>query len=263
MTFSKVLITGASGTVGSALRRALEQRGATVAAWDRQAVPPSRFDLMEDYLRGIQPEGIYHLATSSRPVGLPNESRLVNVEWTGRLGELSAKLEIPIIFSSTVMVFSEKTPGPYTPDTPPDAPEGYGYEKRKAEELLREKNPQARIARLSWQIGETAGSNNMFDFLTRQMAENGRIAASASWLPACAFLGDTAAALLRLLQKPPGIYLLDSNRKWSFLQIVEALKEKHQTDWRIAAQQEFVYDQRMLDERMEMPPLSDRLPSLR
>lgn len=102
----------------------------------------------------------------------------------------------------------------------------------------------------------------MLDHIEKQIAEHGKLSASRKWLPACSFLPDTAAALLRLAAMPGDIYLLDSNEQWNYYEIALALKEAHDKDWPIEATDDFIYDQRMIDLRSQMPPLSEHLPLL-
>jgi dTDP-4-dehydrorhamnose reductase len=160
------------------------------------------------------------------------------------------------------MVFSDSAIGPFTPDSAPDAAEGYGYEKRRAEERVFCQNPKAIVARLGWQIGEEAGSNNMIDFLEKQFTSNGYIKASRKWYPACSFVRDTASALVGLVSATPGLYLIDSNTRWNFYEIVSALNERHGRRWKIVANDDFVFDQRMVDPRVPIPALQHTLPTL-
>jgi dTDP-4-dehydrorhamnose reductase len=260
----KAVVTGASGAVGSALVALLKEKGHEVVAWDRKIVPIEFYHRMEDFLRAENPDVLYHLAIASKPTGRAGEHLLVNYEWPSELAWISRVLGFRFVFASTVMVFSEKTtPGPYTLATPADAPEGYGLEKRRAEDRVLRQNPRAVVARLGWQIGQEPGSNNMIDFFEKRMAEEGRIAASRRWFPACSFLEDCAGALLKLATTPPGLYMIESNRGWNFYEIASALNVQHSGRWKIEPNDDFVCDQRMLDPRLETPALSGRLKSLR
>ncbi|WP_428263343.1 sugar nucleotide-binding protein [Haliangium sp.] len=258
----KALITGARGTVGRALTRQLEAGGHEVVVWDRARVPIDDYHVMEAFVRQVAPDVVYHLAIASQPSGREGESWLVNYEWASELAWITRVLAVPLVFTSTAMVFSNHAQGPFTRDSVPDAQEGYGYEKRRAEERVRHQNPDARIVRLGWQIGDAPGSNNMIDYFDRQVREHGVVRASTRWYPATSFLADTADALAGLTVRPPGLYMLDSNRAWTFYDIACALSRKHQNAWRVEPSQDFVYDQRMRDDQVVMPSLAERLPGL-
>ncbi len=258
----KAIVTGAHGTVGSTLTRHLKQLGHQVVAWDRDAVPITRYQPMEDFVRQEKPDVLFHLAIASRSTGAPNESWLVNYEWAGELAWITRRLDVRFVFTSSVMVFSDNARGPFTPDSQPDAATGYGNEKRQAESRVSYQNPDTVVARLGWQIGDAPGSNNMIDFFEKQMAQNGCIKASRKWYPACSFISDTAAVLVDLANTTPGLYLVNSNTRWNFYEIASALNVEHGRRWKIVADDSFVFDQRMLDLRVPIRSLSATLTAL-
>jgi dTDP-4-dehydrorhamnose reductase len=259
----KAIITGASGAVGSALSHYLTEQGHTAIAWNRAETPIDDYAAMETYLRHHQPDVLFHLAVATQSTGRENEAWAVTYEWTSELAWLCRQLNIRFVFTSTVMVYTNDAIGPFTPATLPDAPEGYGYEKIQAEARTFAQNPSAVVARLGWQIGNAPGTNNMVDFLERQQAEQGEIRASRKWLPACSFVQDSAAALTALATFPAGLYLVNSNTQWSFYDIVVALNALHGNRWNVVPDDAFVYDQRMLDERVPIASLDERLPALK
>jgi dTDP-4-dehydrorhamnose reductase len=258
----KIVITGASGTIGTALHNYLNSQDHQIIAWDRQQIPIDNFLAMEDYLRHTEPDVLYHLAIASQSSGLENESWLVNYEWSGELAWISRILDIKFIFTSTVMVFSDNAKGPFTIHSVPDAGSGHGFEKRKAEELVFAHNPDALVIRLGWQIGENSGSNNMIDYLEKQMTVHGKIKASRKWFPACSFIADTVRVLSTLVDSEPGIYMIDSNRQWNFYEICCSLNKEYGNKWRIEETDDFIFDQRLIDTRLEVPTLKKRLKDL-
>lgn len=259
----KALVTGARGTVGTALCAHLRAEDHEVVTWDRTRVAVDRYHDMEAFVRAESPDVLYHLAIASQPSGRENEGWLVNYEWPSELAWITRTLDITFVFTSTAMVFSNDAKGPFQRDSVPDAKEGYGYEKRRAEERVFAQNPAARVVRLGWQIGTAPGSNNMIDFFESHMRDHGHVNASTRWYPATSFLPDTAAALERVAQLPRGLYMLDSNRSWTFFEIAEALNELHGNRWEIRATDDFVYDQRLIDDAIAMPALDHHLPRLR
>ncbi len=260
----RVLVTGLRGTVGRALGPVLAARGHDVLGWDRATVPADDPASMEQLLRFAQPHALIHLAIASTPTGLADEGRRVNILWPDHLAGLTRDLGIRLVHVSTVMVFRDTTPGPYPVDAAPDADTGYGLDKREAEERVREANPGACVARIGWQIGETPGSNNMIDFLETRTREDGAVRASRRWIPACSFLADTADTLAALTGDPAatGVYQVDGNPGWNFHEIATALSARHGNRWPVEPTEDFVHDQRMLDPRVSIAPLSQRLPSL-
>lgn len=259
---SRAIITGANGTVGSRLSHFLRQQGLEVILWDRSRVPVDDYWAMERFVRESAPEVLFHLAVASQPTGKPGESWLINYEWTSELAWITRTLGIRFVFSSTAMVFSNDARGPFTLDSQPDAPEGYGYEKRRAEERVFHQNPEARVVRLGWQIGEEPTGNNMVAFLEDKMRREGKVRVSTRWYPACSMLDDTVQALHTLSKAEPGLYMLDSNERWNFYEIACALNARHGGRWQVEPTEDFVFDQRMQDERVRLPSLKERLPEL-
>ena len=258
----KAVVTGATGTLGQVLTERLKREGWTVIPWNRQLVPANDYDQGALFLGRVKPDVLFHLAIASRPSGADNEGWHINHDWPAQLADLCHEQQRHLVYVSTAMVFSDAAKGPFTPSAKPDAGQGYGYEKRMAEEAIRRRLAQAHIVRLGWQIGTGAGGNNMVEHLRRQHDEQGRILASRRWLPACSTLTDSSDLLLAVLAQPAGTYMIDSNRRWTFYDIARAINERYGFGWHIEACDDFVYDQRMQDERLPAPPLSAHFPLL-
>jgi dTDP-4-dehydrorhamnose reductase len=258
----KALITGANGTVGARLRERLQREGMEVRSWDRSQVPVDDYWRMEAFVRETAPDVLFHLAIASKPTGREGESWLVNYEWPSELAWITRQLGVRFVFTSTAMVFSDNARGPFTITAEPDAKEGYGHEKRRAEERVLHQNPNARVVRLGWQIDDHPQGNTMTAALEAQMRDSGVVRASDRWYPACSFLDDTAAALQHAAGEPPGLYMADSNERWTHFEIAGALSAKLGRGWRVEATSDFIYDQRLIDARLGLPSLKERLPTL-
>lgn len=257
--FMKALITGSHGTLGKVLTETLNSEHIETIGWNRSEIDPTDVVRGEHYVEEIRPDFIFHLATDSHPSGTDNEAWKINVEWSENLARWSHRMKIPMVYTGSVMVFTDNATGPFRIDSIPDATEGYGFFKRSAEEHILRANPKAVVARIGWQIGRDDGSNNMVAHLAERMRDGGLIHAGTKWLPACSFLEDTVPELIRLAREGSGLYQIDSNRKWNFYQIVRALDEMLNAGWEIIPTEDFIYDQRMIDDRVRIPALSSRL----
>src|SRR5262245_59253637 len=98
----RVLVTGASGTIGSSLCTVLKQGGHEVFTWDKKQVPINDYYKMENFLKLINPDVLFHLAYSEDP----SESWFVNYEWSSELAWLTGILRIRFVYTSTNLVFS-------------------------------------------------------------------------------------------------------------------------------------------------------------
>lgn len=242
----KLLVTGLNGTVAPAVAQQLQSRGHEVVGWNRAEVSPENPAEMSDFLHMVQPAAVLHCATGSSG-------------WAEWLAHWCGVNHVKFVFTSTVSVFSWAEPGPFGLDKRPDATDEYGRYKIECEQRIQHSNPQALIARLGWQIGEIAGSNHMVDFLSWE-SEKGVIEASQQWLPSCAFLADTAEALVELLEiHPAGVYHLEGNPGLSFYEIATRLKNKHQADWEIVSTDRPVQDGRLAGEtRLKVGEITGR-----
>lgn len=257
----RALVTGSTGTVGRALTTALEGQGIEMLPWDRSLVPIGDYHRMEAFVRDMRPDVLYHLAVPSQPRG-PEEGWQVNYHWTSELAWIARSQQVKMVFASTALVFDTVPSGPYDLQRPANAESGYGREKRDAEVQLFRQNPDAVVLRMGWQIGRGYGGNDMVRDLRDRAARDGRIRASRRWIPACSFLPDTAEVLVQLgASDARGLYQVDANAGdgWSFHTLVERLGLALDESWDLEADDTHDQDQRLLDPRVQLPSLSDRL----
>jgi dTDP-4-dehydrorhamnose reductase len=246
-----IILTGASGTIGKTLLKLLKSKGLNCIPWDRNKFTIDNYHKMESFVLETKAEAIIHLAaiTSFDPE-LRKNSWQSNYEWPSELAWICSIHKIKFVFASTAMVFSNSHQGPYYPNTATSTTEGYGYEKRKAEERVLYQNPESVIIRLGWQISEE-GQNSMITHLDNEIQKNGVIQASEKWLPSCSFVEDTVEIFFQSLNFDKGIYQLNANNDMSFYEITNFLNDIFQKNWNIQPTQDFVYEQRMFDERFE------------
>ena len=250
-----LLVTGLSGTLGPRLAERAAGQGWRVSGWDRRAVPADDGPAAHAELQRLRPDAIAHLAIGS-------------VAWTGLLARHARDRGIPLLFTSTAMVFDHDPDGPHDVAAPRNARDDYGRGKVACEDVVRATHPRATIARLGWQIDPRATGNNMLAELDRWQARDGRIAASARWTPACSFIDDTSACLFDLLVgRYGGTVHLDSNavEAWTFDEVVTALKIHFERDWIVESDRTegaYAHDQRLVGGGVALPPLSARLPEL-
>lgn len=242
-----ILITGVNGTVAPVLADLCRQNSHTVTAWDRSKISPDDPDACLKYMKTLKPDLIFHLA-----MGGP--------EWAREMADYAHRAGIPYLFTSTVNVFDLSKSGPYPLDKLPDAEDDYGRYKQVCEKMILDVSPSAIIARIGWQIGHEAGSNNMVDFLQKQQEEHGFVEASDQWIPSCSCLEDTAEGLYKLgLSGASGIYQLEGNPGLSFYEITSAIKDRCSPSPQIRKVEEFRRDNRMMDERIILSPITGRI----
>jgi len=165
----KILLTGASGLVGSALARAAHAQGhevfGIVGRWSEQ-VPGAAGLLARDLtdsscahelVRGMHPDCIVNAAAISEPAACeadPARSRAVNVEFPAALAAVAAQARVRFIHLSTEQVFDGEG-GPYRPDAPVNPLNLYGRQKREAEEWVLAADRHAAVVRLPLLFGNS------------------------------------------------------------------------------------------------------------
>lgn len=240
------IVTGLNGTVAPVLAQALRSRGDEVVAWDRSAVPVDDDAAVRAFVERVEPDGIAHLA-----MGSP--------DWAAAMAGLCRERDARFLFTGSVSVFAPEQRGPLSVAVTPSASDDYGRYKYECEQAIAAANPDAVIARIGWQIGEAPGSNTMTDYLTRHAAE-GPVEASTRWVPSCSFLPDTAEALVGLAdRREAGVYHLEGNPGLSLYDIATRLRVAMRASWEVVATESVDMDNRMVDPRVSVRPITDRL----
>jgi dTDP-4-dehydrorhamnose reductase len=271
----RLLITGLSGTVGPHLAHVAMEHGAEVLGWQRARVAPEDAAAVASELERLAPQAIAHL-------GFGPES------FAAQLAGWAGARRVPMLFTSTAMVFHHRPDGPHGADDPRNAEDDYGRYKIRCEDAVRAANAGAGIARLGWQIqlpiadaaaaanSQPGGSNHMLAALDGWLAREGRIAASRAWQPACSCVDDTAAALWAWIdaeRRAPGArsrtWQIDANAHHeaeaghSFAEIARALgAAAGRTHWPVHEHADYAHDQRLRGGGQWVPPLARRLPAL-
>ena len=244
---NKVLLTGMNGTVAPVVAEELRGRGYETLAWDRGAVSPEDRGAVERFIRGVKPSALIHCA-----MGSP--------QWAEDMARVCAEEGSTFLYVSSASVYGTQQQGPFTVDDTPEPSDDYGRYKLECEQRVRAANDAARVVRIGWQIALRPGGNNMVEHLIRRQAEDGRIAASAEWFPACSFLDDTARVLTGVLEGwGPGVYLLDGNPGRSFWQIVCSLRLVMGRAWTVDKTDDFQWNNRMEDSELRVPSIELRL----
>lgn len=161
----RILITGASGQLGSYLLRALRTRDASVIAWSGsrrgtlfgyplQPVDLRDADTVTAAFRTARPDIIIHTAALSAVGDChrdPETARAINVQGTVRLAEHAAATGARLVYVSTDLVFDGES-APYHENDVPAPLSVYGRSKAEAEESLHSL-PRIAVVRVSLLYG--------------------------------------------------------------------------------------------------------------
>jgi dTDP-4-dehydrorhamnose reductase len=169
----RILITGASGFVGSHLGRRLSGRHEVLGVVCRSVRAPKfrsvRLDLTDEpsvaeAVRGFAPQVIVHAAAMSRVLDCedrPDEAAAVNVKATARLMRWAERLHSKFIFISSDQVFSGRKGGRRESDTP-DPVNCYGRTKLEAEQHVLSSSARTLVVRSNSVVGPSHGWGESF-----------------------------------------------------------------------------------------------------
>ncbi len=209
----RVLVTGAGGQLGSALREAFAAAGDEVVAltradWDVTLPPPA----------GLPPlRLVLHAAGWTDVDGAeddPQGAAAVNVGGTQHAAELGA----PLVAFSTDDVFDGRKRTPYVESDGPNPLSAYGRTKLMAEAAAGE---GAWVVRTSWLFGR--GGENFVRTMLRLGAERDEVAVVDDQRGCPTYVGHLAAAVRELVERPPGLWHVAAAGDCTWAELAEAV----------------------------------------
>jgi UDP-glucose 4-epimerase len=223
----RIVVTGASGFIGSALVPRLAARGHEVVALDRAAT--GELSASTDW-RGLvaDAEAVVHLAALAHRRGVdPRRLQAVNVDAARELGRAAAAAGARLVFMSTVKVLGEQTvAAPFEESSPLAPQDAYARSKADAEGALRDiANLKLTILRPPLVYGPGVKAN--FLALLRAIARGWPLPlASVDNRRSLVFAGNLADAVARCVEVPQAAgktFLLADGRALSTPALCRAL----------------------------------------
>lgn len=154
----KILLTGSNGMLGKYLLKFLEdRRDFKIINPDRQEFNISDTNKIENYIKEIKPDIIFHLAAETN-VDLcetnPRHALITNSLSVEKISKIANELSCYLVFISTSNVFGGKSSLKYNELDIPDPVNYYGKSKHKAETFITQNNVNnSLIIRAGWMIG--------------------------------------------------------------------------------------------------------------
>jgi dTDP-4-dehydrorhamnose reductase len=209
----KILLLGANGQVGEALRAPLATRGELIATTRSGRLPDGTACLAADFsepaslaglVESVRPDWVVNAAAYTavdRAEDEPGLAHRINAEAPGVLARACAAAGVPFVHLSTDYVFDGSARRPLR-ESDPAAPLGaYGLSKWQGEQAVRESGASHRIFRLSW-VYAARGGNFLLTML-RLAREGGHLRVVADQVGAPTAAHRIALALAATLDVAP------------------------------------------------------------
>lgn len=240
----KVYLTGITGTVAPYIKDALFHQGYYVNHKHFRINNIEEIDQIKSHIEHLKPDVIIHAA-------------LGPIEVTEMIAMYSKIHQVPFVYISTVSVYEDNNGGPYFKEDDIMVKNAYGLYKYTSEQRALSINSNSYIIRLGWQISpeKNTTSNNMFKFIKDNTDEKNNIAVSDLFYPSASFLNDTADAIVEIIKKQPGIYLVNGNPRYSLFEILHILRNKFQFDINIVKDNSLKRNDIMVDPEVRILPI--------
>jgi dTDP-4-dehydrorhamnose reductase len=186
----RVLVTGATGTLGRAMARLCDHRGLDHVLTSRAELDVADPASIRAALARHRPWAVVNTAGYVRVADAerePERCRRENVEGAARLAEACAEAGIPYLTFSSDLVFDGLKGSPYVEGDPTSPAGVYGATKAEAERLVLQAHPRALVARTSAFFGPWDRHNFVWAALNAVAAgrafEAGRDVVSPTYVP--------------------------------------------------------------------------------
>jgi dTDP-4-dehydrorhamnose reductase len=172
----RILVTGGSGQIGSAVAQRAEMLGFSVATPLRSKLNLADATSIAEVVRSEPWHSVINCGAYTAVDGAEAEPELahrINAEAPFILARETARLQIPLIHVSTDYVFDGTKPTFYNENDPVNPVNVYGRTKEAGEAAVRETNPKHAIVRTAWVV--SAGGANFLNTMLRLAKERDAI----------------------------------------------------------------------------------------
>jgi dTDP-4-dehydrorhamnose reductase len=197
----KLLITGATGTLGHAMNRLCELRGLERHTTSRAELDIAEPSSVEAALNRHRPWAVVNTAGYVRVEDAEREPKRCyreNTEGAAELARACARLGVPLVTFSSDLVFDGRLGRAYVESDRPNPLGVYGTSKAEAERRVLEAHPDALILRTSAFFGPWDAYNFVHHALSK-LASGREVSASANSRISPTYVPDLVNAALDLL----------------------------------------------------------------
>lgn len=223
----RVLIIGANGLVGRAIKEAFETEY-EVHAVDKDEVDVTIYNSVKRVIKGLSPQVVVNAAGFSDVDACERKSQLafaVNAEGAKNVAKAASLVKAKMVYISSDYVFDGKKDTPYTEEDQPNPLNVYGESKLLGERYVQDLSEDFLIVRTQWLFGPHG--RNFVDTLLYLLDQGQeRIEVVDDLVGSPTYTLDLAEALKVLLKKDAwGIYHVSNSGQCSWYELAcEVLK---------------------------------------
>jgi dTDP-4-dehydrorhamnose reductase len=207
-----ILITGAGGMLGLALRPALARKGHNVFATDLVPTTNSEIEYLDvksyaqisEMVKKTKPDMLMHLAAETdvdRCELEPDHAFLTNTIGTQYAALVCQRQNIPMVYISTIGVFYGDKAEPYIEFDEPNPINVYGKSKLEGEKIVQNLLEKYYIVRAGWMIGGGPEKDKKFvGKIIRRMADTKALKAVNDKVGSPTYTVDFSACLSDLIE---------------------------------------------------------------
>jgi dTDP-4-dehydrorhamnose reductase len=204
----RVLVTGAGGMVGRALRDHCRAAGDEVFDYDHLALDITSYDLVESILVSVKPDTVINCAAWTDVDGCeldPERARAANATGPENLAIASRVVGAAFVTISTDYVFDGRKQGFYTQRDDPNPQSVYGRSKLKGEQLAQLAYGRTIVVRSGFIFGP--GGKNFLSTVVERASRGDQLKAICDAYGTPTFSPHLAARLRDLAQLDlPGVF---------------------------------------------------------
>lgn len=228
---SQILIIGASGQLGTELRKLFNEKGIQYHAPTSKELDIMYSQTVEQYINQYKPDFIFHCAAYTAVDKAEDEDRelnwKINAEGTENVAKASEAVGATIVYISTDYVFDGESNEEYQVDDKVNPQNEYGRAKLAGEQAVQQYCSKYYIVRTSWVFGEF-GKNFVYTMLKLAETHN-ELTVVADQFGRPTWTRTLAEFLLHIYNITPdyGIYHVSNDDSCSWYEFAtEILKDK-------------------------------------
>ncbi|MFA6458589.1 MAG: dTDP-4-dehydrorhamnose reductase [Patescibacteria group bacterium] len=198
----KIILTGANGQLGKALKKELS-RDFAVSAFGKDELDLTNFAKVEKTCAALEPDFVVNAAAFTAVDRAESErdlARAINAEAVGKLAEICRSLNTKLIHFSTDYVFDGANVNGYAEDAEPHPVNFYGQSKLEGEKKIQASGCDFAIIRTSWLFGD---GQNFVNTMLRLASVNAEIKVVSDQVGSPTFTEDLARMTREILNRLP------------------------------------------------------------